>query len=134
MKEASGELEGIEIALITKDITTFSSDLDIKNNRKLKLEEELSNLSSTSTNDSTEVEKLKIGYTMHVSVDENYKFEKPKFEENKLVQFKNMPEEDAGKIMENISKKDSVKELSNVFESIISNFPSIGSIFCTSSG
>ena len=35
-KEASKELESVEIALITKDITTYSSDLEIKNNRKIK--------------------------------------------------------------------------------------------------
>ena len=46
-KNALSELESVEIALIAKDITTYNSELEQKNNRKLKLEEELSKLSSS---------------------------------------------------------------------------------------
>lgn len=59
-KEALGELESVEIALIAKDITTYSSEVEIKKRRKLKLEEELSKLSSNSTSDNTKVEKVKL--------------------------------------------------------------------------
>ena len=59
-KNALIELESVEIALIAKDITTYNSELEQKNNRKLKLEEELSKLSSSNTTDNTEVEKIKI--------------------------------------------------------------------------
>ena len=59
-KEALSELENVEIALIAKDITTFSSEVEIKKNKKLKLEEELSKLNSNSTSDNTEVEKVKL--------------------------------------------------------------------------
>ena len=59
-KNALSELESVEIALIAKDITTYNSELEQKNNRKLKLEEELSKLSSSNTTDNTEVEKIKI--------------------------------------------------------------------------
>ena len=59
-KTALNELESVEIALIAKDITTYSGELEVKNNRKLKIEESLSKLSSTSSTDNTEVEKLKL--------------------------------------------------------------------------
>ncbi len=59
-KEAKSKLESIEIALIAKDITTFSDDVVVKKNKKLKLEEELSELSSSYTSDDTQVEKIKI--------------------------------------------------------------------------
>ena len=59
-KTALAELESVEIALIAKDITTYSDEVEVKTNRKLKLEEELSNLSSTSTTDNTEIEKIKV--------------------------------------------------------------------------
>ena len=59
-KEALSELENVEIALIAKDITTYSSEVEIKKNKKLKLEEELSKLNSNSTSDNTEVEKVKL--------------------------------------------------------------------------
>ena len=50
------KLESIEIALIAKDITTYSDDVIVKKNKKLKLEEELSELSSSYTSDDTQVE------------------------------------------------------------------------------
>ncbi len=59
-KEAKGKLESIEIALIAKDITTFSDEVEVKKNKKVKLEEELSEIVSSSTNDDTEVEKIKL--------------------------------------------------------------------------
>lgn len=59
-KEALSELESVEIALIAKDITTYSSEVEIKKRKKLKLEEELSKLSSNSTSDNTKVEKVKL--------------------------------------------------------------------------
>lgn len=59
-KEALSELESVEIALIAKDITTYSSEVEIKKRRKLKLEEEVSKLSSNSTSDNTKVEKVKL--------------------------------------------------------------------------
>ena len=59
-KEALSELENVEVALIAKDITTYSSEVEIKKNKKLKLEEELSKLNSNSTSDNTEVEKVKL--------------------------------------------------------------------------
>ena len=69
-KEALNELESVEIALIAKDITTYSSDSDIKKKRKLKLEEELSKLNSENTNDNTEVEKIKLDV---LNIDEKIK-------------------------------------------------------------
>ena len=67
-KEALSELESVEIALIAKDITTFSALLETKKNRKIKLEEEISNLSSSTTIDSTEIEKIKVSI---MEIDEN---------------------------------------------------------------
>ena len=69
-KEALNELESVEIALIAKDISTYSSDLENNKNRKLKIEEELSKLDSSSTTDNTEVEKLKVKI---LKVDEKIK-------------------------------------------------------------
>ena len=59
-KNVLEELENVEIALLAKDITTYSSELENANKDKLSKEEELSNLSSTSTVDNTEVEKVKL--------------------------------------------------------------------------
>ena len=59
-KNALSELESVEIALIAKDITTFSDELENSKNRKLKLEEEVSKLESSSTSDNTEIESIKI--------------------------------------------------------------------------
>ena len=59
-KVALNELESVEIALIAKDITTYNLTLENSTKRKLELEEELSKLSSTNTEDSTNVEKLKV--------------------------------------------------------------------------
>ena len=69
-KESLSELESVEIALIAKDITVYNNDLENKNNRKIKLEEEISKLSSNNTNDNTEVEKLKLSI---LKVDDNIK-------------------------------------------------------------
>ena len=68
---------------------------------------------------STAIEKLEIGYTMNVNVDKNYKFEKPKYEENKLIKFSDIKEEDSEKIMKNLAEKDAIEELSDVFESMM---------------
>ena len=59
-KDALKELESVEIALIAKDITEYSSLLENKKEKKNKLEEELIKLTSNSSTDNTEVEKLKI--------------------------------------------------------------------------
>ena len=59
-KDALKELESVEIALIAKDITEYSALLENKKNRKNILEEELLKLTSNSTTDNTEVEKLKV--------------------------------------------------------------------------
>ncbi len=59
-KDAKTRLESIEIALIAKDITTFSDEVEVKKNKKIKLEEELSEIVSSSTADDTEVEKIKL--------------------------------------------------------------------------
>ncbi|UKI58283.1 MAG: hypothetical protein L6V81_02290 [Clostridium sp.] len=56
-KEALNELESVEIALIAKDINTYSEEIEIKKDKKLKKEEELSLLDTDNTKDSTEVEK-----------------------------------------------------------------------------
>ena len=69
-KSALNELESVEIALLATDITTYNTELENKNNRKLKLDEELSKLNSTSTTDSTEVEKIKLKI---LNVDEEIK-------------------------------------------------------------
>ena len=69
-KTALNELESVEIALLATDITTYNTDLENKQNRKLVLEEELSKLNSTSTSDSTEVEKLKLDI---LNIDEKIK-------------------------------------------------------------
>ena len=69
-KNALTELESVEVALIAKDITDYNNELEVKNNRKLFLEEEISKLSSDNTTDNTEVEKLKVKL---LSIDENIK-------------------------------------------------------------
>ncbi len=69
-KNALKELESVEIALIAKDITTFSNELDYKSNRKTHLEDEISKLSSNSTLSNTEVEKYKIQI---LNIDEKIK-------------------------------------------------------------
>ena len=69
-KDALKELESVEIALIAKDITEYSALLENKKEKKSKLEEELLKLTSNSTTDNTEVEKLKIKV---LKLDENIK-------------------------------------------------------------
>ncbi len=69
-KSALSELENVEVSLIVKDITTYNNELENDKNKKLKLEEELSNLSSTSTIDSTDLEKVKVRLT---NVDDKIK-------------------------------------------------------------
>ena len=69
-KTALSELESVEIALIAKDITTYSEKVKTSEEKKLSLEEELSNLTSTSTNGNTEVEKIKVDI---LNVDEKIK-------------------------------------------------------------
>ena len=69
-KDALSELESVEIALIAKDITTYSSDLEVKQARKSKLEEELSKVNTNSLTDNTEVEKIKVKL---LSIDEDIK-------------------------------------------------------------
>ena len=59
-KNALEELENVEIALLAKDITTYSSELEVANHEKLTKEEELSKLNSTSSTDNTEIEKVKV--------------------------------------------------------------------------
>lgn len=59
-KNALNELESVEIALIAKDITTFSTEVETKTERKNNLEDELSKLDATKTSDNTEVERLKV--------------------------------------------------------------------------
>ena len=58
-KEALSELESVEIALIARDITEYSTSLENKKSKKEKLEEELIEISSNSTTDDTAIEKLK---------------------------------------------------------------------------
>ena len=69
-KTALQELESVEIALIAKDISKYNDELEIKNNKKTKLEEDISKLSTTSTSDNTEVEKIKVKI---LNVDEKIK-------------------------------------------------------------
>lgn len=69
-KDATSELEGVEIALLAKDITTFSDELELKNNKKLKLEESISKINVNSTSESTEVERLKVNI---LNLDEKIK-------------------------------------------------------------
>lgn len=59
-KSALEELENVEIALLAKDITTYSTELEVANHDKLMKEEELSKLNSTSSTDNTEIEKVKV--------------------------------------------------------------------------
>ena len=66
-KETKSKLESIEIALIAKDITTYSDSIEVKKNKKIKLEEELSEIVSSSTSDDTEIEKIKLNI---LSLDE----------------------------------------------------------------
>jgi len=58
-KNALSELESVEVALIVKDITTFSTLVNDKTHKKEELENELSKLNTESTTDSIEVEKIK---------------------------------------------------------------------------
>ena len=59
-KSALEELENVEIALLAKDITTYSTELEVANHDKLMKEEELSKLNSTSSTDNIEIEKVKV--------------------------------------------------------------------------
>ena len=59
-KSALEELENVEIALLAKDITTYSTELEVANQDQLMKEEELSKLNSTSSTDNTEIEKVKV--------------------------------------------------------------------------
>ncbi len=59
-KESLTELESVEIALIAKDITEYSSLLENKKSKKERLEEEIIKIDSEGTSDNTEVEKLKV--------------------------------------------------------------------------
>ena len=59
-KDALSELESVEIALIAKDINTYSEEVEIKKDTKLKREEELSLIDTDNTKGSTEVEKIKL--------------------------------------------------------------------------
>lgn len=69
-KNVLEELENVEIALLAKDITTYSSELENAKSDKLRKEEELANLNSSSTVDNTEVEKIKL----HIlNIDEKIK-------------------------------------------------------------
>ncbi len=69
-KNALNELESVEIALIAKDITTYNTELENDTKTKLELEEELSKLSSNNTEDSTNVEKIKVKI---LNIDEKIK-------------------------------------------------------------
>lgn len=69
-KQATSELENIEIALIATDITRLSEKVENISNDKLKLEEKLSRIQTTSTNEETEVEKIKIKL---LNIDESIK-------------------------------------------------------------
>ncbi len=69
-KEVTSELESIEIALIANDISVLSSKVENDSNSKLKLEEKLSKLQTNSTNEETEVEKIKVRL---LNIDENIK-------------------------------------------------------------
>ena len=69
-KNVLEELENVEIALLAKDITTYSSELENAKSDKLRKEEELANLNSSSTVDNTEVEKIKLQI---LNIDEKIK-------------------------------------------------------------
>lgn len=58
-KEALNELENIEIALIAKDITTFSTNAEKLKEEKSKKEDELNEKTKFYTSDNTELEKIK---------------------------------------------------------------------------
>lgn len=64
-KNAFSELEKIEVALIVKDITNFSELLKTKEGQKQNLENELTKINTSSSSESTEVEKLK-SKIMHI--------------------------------------------------------------------
>ena len=69
-KEVTSELESVEIALIANDITVLSTKVENDSNAKLKLEEKLSKLQTSSTNEETEAEKIKVRL---LNIDENIK-------------------------------------------------------------
>ncbi len=58
-KSALEELESVEVALIVKDITTYSAMVNDKTIKKEEFENELSKLNTDSTSETTEVEKIK---------------------------------------------------------------------------
>ena len=70
-KEVTSELESVEIALIANDITVLSTKVENDSNAKLKLEEKLSKLQTSSTNEETEAEKIKVRL---LNIDENIKY------------------------------------------------------------
>ncbi len=67
-KDSLSELENVEVALIVKDVTTFSALVTEKTNKKEVLEDELSKLNTDSTSDNIEVEKIK---TKIFNIDED---------------------------------------------------------------
>ena len=69
-KIALNELESVEIALIVKDITTYSEKLNISKDKKVELEKELSELDSSNTSETVKQEKLKVKL---LGVDESIK-------------------------------------------------------------
>ena len=69
-KDALSELESVEIALIARDITDYNSDLEVKEARKQKLEDEISKINTNSLTDNTEVEKIKVKI---LNIDEEIK-------------------------------------------------------------
>ncbi len=58
-KESLSELENVEVSLIVKDITAYNNELTNAQAKKIKLEDEFSKLSTTSSTNDTEIEKLK---------------------------------------------------------------------------
>ena len=112
----SGEKEILTMAQTSKDsyeMKLSSADFEFKCDIKSKDSKDAQMVCST------EVEKVKLGYTMNIKVDDNYKFEKPSIKADKLVKFSEMSEEDTNKIMEKLMGKDAVKELSEVVASLI---------------
>ena len=67
---------------------------------------------------STEIEGVKFGYTMNISVNRNAKLEKP--DTSKAISYEELTEEDLEKIETNLTKKDGLQDLIELFESMFS--------------
>ncbi len=126
-KESLSELETVEVALIVKDVTTYSTMVTDKTTKKDTLEQELSKLNTDSCSDNIEVEKIK---TKIIKVDDEIKDINSKLfalseelvelsNKKTLMSERNKYDKESNEIKNNvINLKDSQGTISNKIKSI----------------